>query len=164
MNKIVKPHDSVLIHLSVFLDDESIADSTVAMGKPALIQLGDGSLSPAFDQKLMGLSQGDKTKFRLEAIDAFGVSNPELVQFMDIHSFPIEMELKPDLVVAFEQPNGESLPGIIRGIEGNSVKVDFNHPMADEAATFQIEILTINPSKKSEQHLGQIPVTVKGAE
>ncbi len=181
MNNQTKAGDSVLVHMSVLLDDGSIADSTVAMGKPALIQLGDDSLSFAFEQKILGLTEGDKTKFRLAAIDAFGESNPDLIQFMDIHKFPNEIELKEEVIVSFTQPNGAPMPGIIRAIEGSSVKVDFNHPIAGQSVTFQIEILSINPEKRTESvvdsfmdgdsidgasiggsSVGDIPLTVNG--
>ncbi|PIP78343.1 MAG: peptidylprolyl isomerase [Gammaproteobacteria bacterium CG22_combo_CG10-13_8_21_14_all_40_8] len=162
MSQVIQAADRVLIHFSVFLDDESIADSTYAMGKPALIQLGDGSFSDVFEEKLLGLEKGSKTKFRLDAKDAFGESNPALIQFMDTFSFSQEMDLKPDLVVSFSQPNGEQMPGIIRSIEGTSVKVDFNHPLAGEAATFQIEIIDINPAfKKATPTVGDIPLILK---
>lgn len=56
----VAEHHSVLLDYTLKLSDGSVADSTEAQGKPALFRLGDGSLSDALEQQLLGLSAGDK--------------------------------------------------------------------------------------------------------
>ena len=43
--------------------------------------------------------------------------------------------------------NGDKLQGIILSIEGSSIKVDFNHPLAGEDVIFEIEIKQIEPEK-----------------
>ncbi|MBE8167779.1 MAG: peptidylprolyl isomerase, partial [Shewanella sp.] len=68
-----------ICHMEVILDDGSTADSTKASGKPARLNIGDESLSPAFESELTGLKEGDKHKFTLQAADAFGESNPDAI-------------------------------------------------------------------------------------
>jgi FKBP-type peptidyl-prolyl cis-trans isomerase SlpA len=80
----------------------------------------------------------------LQAEDAFGEPQPNLIQFMEIHQFPADIKLEEGVVIAFEQPDGSQLPGIIREVQGHSVKVDFNHPLAGQEITFDIEILSID--------------------
>jgi FKBP-type peptidyl-prolyl cis-trans isomerase SlpA len=63
---------------------------------------------------------------------------------MEVHQFPVDISLEEGTVVAFEQPDGSQLPGIIREVKGHSVKVDFNHPLAGQEITFDIEILSID--------------------
>ncbi|MGH6637555.1 MAG: FKBP-type peptidyl-prolyl cis-trans isomerase, partial [Polaromonas sp.] len=45
-------------------------------GKPATLSLGTGELSPAIEQRLLGLSEGTRTTFELPAGEAFGERNP----------------------------------------------------------------------------------------
>lgn len=52
----VAEHHSVLLDYTLKLSDGSVADSTEAQGKPALFRLGDGSLTDALEQQLLGLS------------------------------------------------------------------------------------------------------------
>lgn len=61
---------SLLCHMNIVLEDGSTADSTKASGKPARLNIGDGSLSPAFEAQLASLNEGDKHSFTLEAVDA----------------------------------------------------------------------------------------------
>jgi FKBP-type peptidyl-prolyl cis-trans isomerase SlpA len=158
MNTKINTDGRVLLHLSILLDDGSIADSTKAAGKPALLQLGDDSLSQAMELELIGLAQGDQKKFRLQACDAFGESNQDLIQFMDRFQFADSLQIELGKMIQFEQPNGEAMVGIIRDIQGDSVKVDFNHPLAGEAITFEIEVIEVNPPTRLEAGQGSISI------
>ena len=50
--------------------------------KPATLSLGAGELSPALEQRLLGLSEGMRTTFHLPAGEAFGERNPEMQQWV----------------------------------------------------------------------------------
>jgi len=158
MTEQVQSGGRLLLHLSILLDDGSIADSTKVADKPALFQLGDDSLSEAMESEILGLSAGEKKKFRLEAIDAFGESNQDLIQFMESFQFADSLEIAVGKMIQFEQPNGDAMVGIIRDIQGDSVKVDFNHPLAGEAITFEIEVIEVNPKTRLEAGQGSISI------
>ena len=49
-------------------------------GKPATLSLGGGQLSPAIEQRLMGLLEGTHTTFELAAGEAFGEASTHLAQ------------------------------------------------------------------------------------
>lgn len=46
-------------------------------------------------------------------------------------------------IMAFSGPDGMEIPGIIADIAGDSVTVDFNHPLAGQDVTFEVEILSV---------------------
>ena len=144
IDQIVEQDSLVYTHMTLKLGDGSVADSSRANGKPSVIEMGGDAISPAMESELLGLRAGESKSFTLSAEDAFGESDPNLIQFMDLHQFPSDIELKEGSVVAFEQPNGSSIPGIISEIQGHSVKVDFNHPLAGQRITFDVEILSVN--------------------
>ncbi|PWK50912.1 FKBP-type peptidyl-prolyl cis-trans isomerase [Pleionea mediterranea] len=144
IDQIVEQDSLVYTHMTLKLGDGSVADSSRANGKPSVIEMGGDAISPAMESELLGLRAGESKSFTLSAEDAFGESDPNLIQFMDLHQFPSDIELKEGSVVAFEQPNGSSVPGIISEIQGHSVKVDFNHPLAGQRITFDVEILSVN--------------------
>ena len=52
----------------------------------------------------------------------------------------MDLELKEGVIIAFDQPSGGQVPGVIRKVEGGSVTVDFNHQLAGESVVFEIEI------------------------
>lgn len=139
---VIGDNSQVLMHFSIILSDGSVADSTELQGKPAKLVIGDQSLSPQFEKCLLGLTVGDKSKFELAAKDAFGESNPDNIYYLDRTKFT-DVEPEVGLIVGFTQPDGAELPGVIRDVIGDSVTVDFNHPLAGHAVTFDVEILEI---------------------
>ncbi|GIU47929.1 FKBP-type peptidyl-prolyl cis-trans isomerase [Shewanella algidipiscicola] len=134
---------SLLCHMNIVLEDGSTADSTKASGKPAKLNIGDETLSPAFEAELINLAQGDKHSFTLQAADAFGESNPDAIHHMDRTKFPADMNLEAGVIVSFAGPGGSEIPGIVRDVLGDSVTVDLNHPLAGRAVTFELEVIQV---------------------
>lgn len=145
MNKVIEKNSHIIVHITMKLADGSAADSTKVNNKPAKIIMGDSSISPAFEQQLMGLSVGDSKEFTLEAVDAFGESNPDNLHYVDSSKFSSETPAKVGNIITFTQPGGIELPGMIKEVSGTSVTVDFNHPLAGQAVTFVIDVVDILP-------------------
>jgi len=87
INKIIQTDSSILVHITMKLSDGSAADSTKVNNKPAKIIMGDQSISAAFETQLLGMTAGTSKEFTLEAVDAFGESNPDNIHYMDIDKF-----------------------------------------------------------------------------
>ncbi len=137
-------NDSVVtLHFTIKMKDGSVADSTHNMGKPAKFVMGDGSLSENFEQCLVGLQSGENKAIELKAQDAFGMPNPDHIHHMDRTKFVGEVEVEVGTIMAFSGPDGMEIPGIITEIAGDSVTVDFNHPLAGQDVTFEVEILSV---------------------
>jgi FKBP-type peptidyl-prolyl cis-trans isomerase SlpA len=74
MSQLIAADSSVLFHFSIKLEDGSVADSTLH-GKPARLRMGDGSLTPSFEQCLLGLREGESKSFTLAPEEAFGLQS-----------------------------------------------------------------------------------------
>ncbi len=140
--KDIKEDSTIVVHITMKLSDGSAADSTKVHNKPAKIIMGDRSISPAFEAQLLGMRIGESKEFTLEAVDAFGESNPDNIHYMDIDKFTADAPAKVGNIITFSQPGGE-LPGMIKEINGSSVTIDFNHPLAGQAVTFVIDLVDI---------------------
>jgi FKBP-type peptidyl-prolyl cis-trans isomerase SlpA len=119
-------------------------------GKPAPLSLGNGELSPAIEQRLLGLIEGSRTTFELAAGEAFGERNPELVQWvarklLNELGDPDERYSVGD-VVQFPTPDGMGqYAGAVQQIkeEGDAVQFDFNHPLAGQPVVFEVQIIGV---------------------
>ena len=115
--------------------------------KPATLSLGAGELSPALEQRLLGLSEGMRTTFHLPAGEAFGERNPEMQQWVArklLNDFgdPDEQYQAGD-VVQFPTPDGQgSYAGAVLQVrEDGAVLFDFNHPLAGQPVSFEVHII-----------------------
>ncbi|MCM2680605.1 FKBP-type peptidyl-prolyl cis-trans isomerase [Echinimonas agarilytica] len=134
---------TVIMHFSIKLKDGTVADSTKVNNKPAQFQVGDGNLTESFENCLLGLSKGDERTFELGPDEAFGQANPDNIHHLDRTKFTAETPAEEGSIVVFTQPNGAEIPGIVREVVGDSVTVDFNHPLAGQTVTFEVEILNV---------------------
>lgn len=132
----------VTLHFSLQLENGDIVDSTFDK-KPATFTVGDGSLLHGFERKLFGLHKGERRQFTVLPEDAFGQPNPNNVQHFKRSQFDPAMELHKGLVVSFSDAAKSELPGVISAFDNENVEVDFNHPLAGRAITFDVEIIDV---------------------
>ncbi|HHR6030138.1 TPA: FKBP-type peptidyl-prolyl cis-trans isomerase [Providencia alcalifaciens] len=149
MSTQIQAQSSVLLNFTLKLEDGSTADSSQAQGKPALFILGNDSLSPELEAQLIGLSEGEKKTFSLAGDTVFGKHNPDLVQYFSLRDFMETGTPEIGTIMLFTAMNGSEMPGVVKAIEGESITVDFNHPLAEQQITFEIEVLEIDPQLES---------------
>ena len=123
-------------------------------GKPATLSLGRGELSPAIEERLLGLPEGTRTSFELPAGVAFGERKPELVQWvarklLNELGNPDEPYQLGD-VVQFPTPDGMGqYAGSVQQIKTNqegkddAVQFDFNHPLAGQTVVFELHVIGV---------------------
>jgi len=140
---VIASNSQVILHFDLKLEDGSAADSTRMNDKPAKMVMGDGSLTPNFENCLLGLKVGDKKAFTLSPEDAFGHPNPDNIYYLDRSKFGADTPVEEGAIISFTQPDGTELPGIIRSAAGDSVTVDFNHPLAGQTVIFDVEIIDV---------------------
>ena len=116
--------------------------------KPATLTLGSGELSPAVEKHLVGLEEGERRTFELAAGEAFGDRNPEMLQWVARKLLaqmgdPDEQYHVGD-VVQFPTPDGmNQYAGAVREVGPDSVLFDFNHPLAGQPVTFEVQVIGI---------------------
>ena len=125
-------------------------------GQPATLTLGAGELTPAVEERLVGLEEGAHASFELPAGQAFGERNPQLLQWV---ARPLlqrvgdpDEEYRVGDVVQFPTPDGQGrYAGSVREIaparedggQGGAVLFDFNHPLAGQPVTFEVRVIGI---------------------
>ena len=116
--------------------------------KPATLSLGTGELSPAVEQRLLGLAEGTRTTFDLPAGEAFGERNADMQQWVARKLLqqlgdPFEKYNVGD-VVQFPTPDGlGSYAGAVIDSNDTAVQFDFNHPLAGQPVTFEVQLIGV---------------------
>ena len=117
-------------------------------GQPATLTLGVSELSPAMEQRLLGLEEGARVTFELPVGEAFGDRNPDMLQWVSrrlLKEFgdPDENYQVGD-VVQFPAPNGQgSYAGAVQQAREDAVLFDFNHPLAGQPVTFEVQVIGV---------------------
>lgn len=116
-------------------------------GNPATLQFGQGQLAPFLEACLLGLPEGAHQTFELNADQAFGPRNPDLVQRVSRAALEQRSDAGEDYqvgdLVEFAAPNGDQFAGVLREIDADSALFDFNHPLAGQSVKFEVRIIGI---------------------
>jgi FKBP-type peptidyl-prolyl cis-trans isomerase SlpA len=125
-------------------------------GKPSTLPLGTGALSPALEERLIGLEEGQRAQFEIPAGVAFGDRNPDMVQWVArkllVQSGDPNERYNVGDVVTFPTPDGSGeYAGSVRQLgedrDGDgfpdAVLFDFNHPLAGQPVTFEVQVIGV---------------------
>ncbi|MBJ6608728.1 MAG: FKBP-type peptidyl-prolyl cis-trans isomerase [Candidatus Thiothrix moscowensis] len=142
MSKTIQANSRIRWRYQLFLADGQLVE-TSEDPEGDILQLGCGDMHPNVESALVGLPEGEKSRLILLASEAFGMPDPDAIQQLARDTFPPELNVAVGQVISFALPSGQEIPGKILGLGADEVEVDFNHPLAGQHISFELEILAI---------------------
>jgi FKBP-type peptidyl-prolyl cis-trans isomerase SlpA len=142
MTEIVQPDSLVTLNYRVASTEGEEWISTFGFS-PAVIQLGCGELAPPFEACLIGQSVGARRDVVLKPEEAFGLRQAKLVRRIARTSLPASADIEINARAELTSPAGQTLSGIIRDIDSDSILIDFNHPLAGKSIRFEAKIIGV---------------------
>jgi FKBP-type peptidyl-prolyl cis-trans isomerase SlyD len=134
---------------------------TIEKERPFVHLFGVGTLLPAFEENLAGLSAGDEFGFHLPSDSAYGESSDEGIVELEKELFEIDGQFDEEMfalgkMVAMQDENGHPLDGRVLAIKDNTVVMDFNHPLAGQDLYFSGQILEVREASDEEMSHGHV--------
>ena len=142
MSERVQAGSLVTLHYRLAAADDQELASTFG-ATPATLQLGSGELAPPLEACLVGVATGERQVFLLEAEQAFGPRNPQLVVRLARSELPEGRPVETDTLVELPAPGGGRFAGWVLETDAESVLLDFNHPLAGKAIRFEVEVVGV---------------------
>ena len=128
--------DRVAVHYTGTLDDGSEFDSSRDR-EPLEFEMGAGQVIAGFERAVEALPVGQSSSFRLEPGDAYGETQDDLVFAVPLANAPDGLSVGDSVQLATGQP------ATVIAISDETVKVDANHPLAGQALTFAVELVSV---------------------
>tara|TARA_R100000234_G_scaffold19545_1_gene10985 strand:- start:1024 stop:1497 length:474 start_codon:yes stop_codon:yes gene_type:complete len=150
----VKNGQKVSVHYVGTLDDGTEFDNSRSRGDVISFEVGSGQLISGFDSALPGMVVGEVKSVSLTPEEAYGDVNPEAIETVPKNVFPPGMPLTVGGMVQGTAPTGQPVIARIDAIEGESVTLDMNHPLAGKNLNFEIELVSIENSDNNEENEG----------
>jgi len=143
MNQTAQTGSRVTFHFTLSFTDGTEVEGTKS-GEPLTVVIGDSELLPSFENCLIGLKAGDKGRFEIACLDAFGPVDTDNVQSLPRRDFPADIELGEGVIVGFALPDGREVAGTVVGLNEHEVQVNFSHPLAGHDVIFAVEVLDVS--------------------
>jgi FKBP-type peptidyl-prolyl cis-trans isomerase SlyD len=114
-------------------------------GEPLAFLTGGGQIIPGLESVLIGLEVGAKKRVEVEASQAYGERDLQKIVSVKRNQLP-EGDIKAGDM--FRGHEGEVVT--VTAINGDSVVIDSNHPLAGQKLIFDVEIATVRDATAEE--------------
>jgi FKBP-type peptidyl-prolyl cis-trans isomerase SlyD len=155
-NKVV----SLKYELRINAKDGHLVEK-VENDRPLEFIFGIGNMLQGFELNLVGLKTGDTFDFSINADNAYGLVNEDMIVDLPKDIFKVDGKVDEKLmvvdnIVPMRDNQGNHLNGKIVEILDETVKMDFNHPLAGDDLFFKGEILDIREATEAELSHGHL--------
>ena len=140
-NPVVEDGRNVSIEYTLKLADGTVVDTNVD-GEPLVYTHGNQQLLPALEKELEGMAATDTRSVQISVADGYGEVDPGLFREVPQEQVPEEARQVGQVLYA-ETPNGQPFQVKVHEIREDAIVLDMNHPLAGEALTFDIRIVSV---------------------
>jgi FKBP-type peptidyl-prolyl cis-trans isomerase SlyD len=117
---------------------------------------GAMEILPALEKELTGKNIGEKYEIKIECEDAYGKRNDDLIELVDKKEFAsFDQEIEAGMEIEMETEEG-IFPVYISKVEGETVTVDMNHPLAGMDLVFNVDITDMRDATTEELEHGHV--------
>ena len=134
----------VKVHYVGTFDDGEQFESSYERGMPIEFICGIGQMIKGFDLAVAELEPGEKIEVHLEPEDAYGRHQDMMVITVDRETVAGSEDLEAGDQVMLQDTLGRPFDALVMAVDDQTITFDCNHPMADKALNFAIELIEAN--------------------
>ena len=98
---------------------------------------------PDLENQIKSMRVGELKSITLGPMQAFGEPDLKLLKETRLSKLP-ENQRKIGAILDLEDTQGRICSARVHAIEGNLITLDFNHPLAGQTVTFEVELIAID--------------------
>ncbi|OFE12828.1 peptidylprolyl isomerase [Pseudohongiella acticola] len=154
MSLMIGKNAVVSINYTLTNDAGEVMDTSE--GREPLTYLhGANNLIPGLEKEMEGKTSGQSFKVTIPPAEAYGESNPELIQTLSKDMFKGVDKVEPGMGFTAQGPQGEQHI-VVTAVDGDQVTIDANHPMAGKTLHFAVEIVSVRDASAEEVEHGHV--------
>ncbi|MCL1635270.1 peptidylprolyl isomerase [Luteimonas sp. SX5] len=140
------------IHFTLF-DHEGKQVGSTHGHDPLVHMYGTGGIVPGLEKALAGKNAGDRFEVEVAPEEGFGPHHPELVQTLPRSTFNGAQAPSVGRKLIAQTSKGP-LEVRVTGLDGDTITVDGNHPLAGKPFRLEVEILEVRVPTPQELQFG----------
>lgn len=134
---------------------------TADQAHPMTFIYGMSGLPEQFEDQLDGLEPGSIFDFKLEAEEGYGDVDENAVVDLPKQAFEVEGAIPQDMLeqgnfIPMTDSEGNQLQGRVVEVTDDTVKMDFNHPLAGKDLYFKGKVESVRDASKEELDHGHV--------
>ena len=153
MSLLIGKNSVVTLNYTLTDDAGKVLDSSDG-SKPMMYLHGSGQIVPGLEKALVGKTEGDALKVRVEPADAYGEVIPNGMKTIERAAFEGVDVVEVGMAFEAQAPDGSAQHIMVTKVEGDNVTIDINHPLAGVALNFDVKIESVRDATKEELEHG----------
>ena len=144
----------VSMEYTLHVDNEEI-DSSKGQD-PLEFLTGHGNIISGLEREMIGMKVGDSKEVVVSPKDGYGEYEEQA--FLDVPSrqFPKDMKLEEGLELTVRDDSGQARYARVENIEGETVRLNFNHPLAGDELHFSVKVVNLREPTGEELEHGHV--------
>ncbi len=135
------------------VSDGTEVDTTEGRG-PLEYLHGHANIIPGLEKALEGARVGDAFNMEFAPAEAYGERDPE--REIEVTRRQLGFEPEVGTVVQAQLPDGREQHLLIAKVEGDTVTLDGNHPLAGETLRFEVSVASLREATADEIGQGHV--------
>lgn len=135
--------------------DGEVVDSSAGSQPIQFIQ-GQQHIIPGLEDELYGLEVGAQKQVVVQPEKAYGPVDPENYSDIPREQFPSEIPLEPGVELEVREQSGKTLTARIDNVTDETVRLDFNHPLAGKVLHFSVQVVSLRAATAEEMSHGHV--------
>ncbi len=119
---------------------------------------GAGNIIPGLESELYGMEVGESKDVTVAPQDGYGPVDENAYVDVAREEFPSNITLQAGVPLQVQDKNGNPVQAVIDQVSEESVRLDFNHPLAGKELSFSVMVAGLREATDKEmehQHVHQ---------
>jgi FKBP-type peptidyl-prolyl cis-trans isomerase SlyD len=156
-NLIIQDGVVVTLEYTLTVDGQVVDSSKSEEGsEPIEFIQGEGQIIPGLESALYGMTVGDSKHVSVTAADGYGDLDDEAFADVPRAEFPPQIPMEIGVQLSLRDENGDEMDAIIASVGKDTVRLDFNHPLAGKDLTFDVTVADLREATEEELEHGHV--------
>ncbi|KXK21802.1 MAG: peptidyl-prolyl cis-trans isomerase [Chloroflexi bacterium OLB15] len=146
--------EGMVVTLAYVLKVDNEEVSRMTADEPMEYLHGYQEIVPGLEAALTGKRIGDKLSLTLSPAEGYGEYDAENFEEITRADIPFADDLEVGMDLEVEDEEGNAYLATVSAINGDSVVLDFNHPLAGKSLDYEVEVVNIRIADDEELEHG----------
>lgn len=152
--KVVRDGLVVSMEYTLHVDGE-LLDSSEGQAPLEFLQ-GYGNIIPGLEKELTGMAVGESKKVTVSPEDGYGVFDEDAFIEVPRNQFPDDIPMEEGIEIHVHDNEGREMTAHIDEFTEETVRLNFNHPLAGEELVFNVKIVGVREPTEEELDHGHV--------
>ena len=129
--------------------DGKVFDSSEGQ-EPLEFLAGASNIITGLEREMIGMKIGESKDVVIAPEDGYGELDEEAYMDVPRSEFPEDMPMRPGVEMEMSDDDGNPMYARIDSVDGDTVALNFNHPLAGKELHFNVKVVGLRSATKEE--------------